>query len=132
MTSAVGNELSLRWGLLQPGQIFPSPSGRKSFKITSITSEKVIIKTEKTEITIRRAAFFAALEYLMTHRHMEGNKVKIRSNKDIAKAGPLCVAIRNANGVNVMISTYVLPILAELKLVEIDSAIPNRVWLTER
>jgi hypothetical protein len=132
MTSAAGNELSLRWGLLQPGQVYRSPSGRKSFKITSITSEKIIIKTEKTEITIKPAAFLAALEYLRMHRHTEENKVKIRSNKDISKAGPLCIAIRNANGVNVMISTYVLPMLAEMKLVGIDSAIPNRVWLTEQ
>lgn len=122
--------LSRRWETLQQGQLLSTPSRRKSFEIASITSEKIIIKTEgATEIAINRPAFGAALNYLSVNKHSVSNKVKIGSNKDITKASPLCVTIRNANGVNIMVSTYVIPMLAKMGLVGIDGSRPNRTWL---
>jgi len=130
MNSANDEQLSRRWDTLQQGQFLSTPSKRKSFEIASITSEKITIKTEgATEIAINRQAFFAALNYLSVNKHSASNKVKIGSNKDITKASPLCVAIRSANGVNIMVSTYVIPMLAKMGLVGIDGSRPNRTWL---
>lgn len=130
MNSANDGLLSRRWDTLQQGQFLSTPSRSKSFEIASITSEKITIKTEgATEIAINRQAFLAALNYLSVNKHSASNKVKIGSNKDITKASPLCVAIRNANGVNIMVSTYVIPMLAKMGLVGIDGSRPNRTWL---
>jgi len=130
MKTATDELLSSLWGTLQQGQFLSTPSKRKSFEIASITSKKITIKTEgATEIAINRQAFLAALNYLNVNKHLASNKVKIGSNKDITKASPLCVAIRNANGVNIMVSTYVIPMLVRMGLVGIDSSRPNRTWL---
>ena len=71
----------------------------------------------------------AALAYLREYEHTATNKVEIGSNKVYALAGPLCRAIRDANGVSRMVSTYVIPMLAEMGLVGIDCSRPNRTWL---
>lgn len=130
MNSANDELLSRRWDTIQQGQFLSTPSKIKSFEVASINSEKITIKTEgATEIAINRQAFLAALNYLSANKHSASNKIKIGSNKDITKAGPLCVTIRNANGVNIMVSTYVIPMLAKMSLVGIDSSRPNRTWL---
>jgi len=130
MNSVNDELLSRRWNALQQGQCLSTPSKSKSFEIASTTSEKITIKTEgTTEIVINRQAFLAALNYLSVNMHSASNKVKIGSNKDITKASPLCVAIRNANGVNIMVSTYVIPMLAKMGLVGIDGSRPNKTWL---
>mgnify|MGYP001484250680 CR=1 FL=1 len=130
MNSANDELLSSRWDTLQQGQFLSTPSRRKSFEIASTTWGKITIMTEgATEIGINRQAFLAALNYLSVNKHSASNKVKIGSNKDITKASPLCVTIRNANGVNIMVSTYVIPMLAKMDLVGIDSRRPNRTWL---
>lgn len=129
MNSANGDVLSGRWDVLQQGQILSTPSKSKSFEIAFITSEKITIKTEgKTEIGINRAALLAALAYLTEHKYSATNKVKIGSNKVYALASPLCRAIRDANGVNIMVSTYVIPMLAEMGFVGINCSRPNRTW----
>ncbi|HEY9833546.1 MAG TPA: hypothetical protein V6D26_23545 [Stenomitos sp.] len=129
MNVANGDALSGRWDALQQGQILSTPSQRKSFEISNTTSEKITIKTEgETEIGINRAAFLAALAYLRSHNHSAASKVKIGSNKVYELASPLCRAIRDANGVNIMVSTYVIPILAEMGFVGVDCSRPNRTW----
>jgi hypothetical protein len=128
--SANRDVLSGRWDTLQQGQALSTPSKSKSFEIASITPEKIIIKTEgNTEIPLARAALLAALAYLREYKHTASNKIEIGSNKVYALAGPLCKAIRDANGVSRMVSTYVIPILAEMNLVGIDNGRPNRTWL---
>lgn len=130
MSLANGDVLTSRWNALHQGQILRTPSQRKSFKISSITSEKITIKTEgETEIDINRAAILAAHAYLRGNKHTVSNKVKIGSNKVYELASPLCRTIRDANGVNIMVSTYVIPMLAEMGLVKIDCSRPNRTWL---
>ena len=107
-----------------------TPSRRKTFEIASITLEKITIKTQgATDIVINRQAFWGARNYLSVNKHSVSNKVKIGSNKDITRASPLCAAIRNANGVNIMVSTYVIPMLAKMGIVEIDGSRPNRTRL---
>lgn len=130
MNSAGSDLLSSRWSILQQGQTFNTPSKGKSFEISSVTPDKITIKTQGgTQIDFRRRAFLATLNFLSENKHIASNKVKIGSNKDIAKAGPLCIAARNANGPNVMVITYILPILSQIGLVGIDDNLPNRTWL---
>lgn len=133
MDSSKIDTLSGRWDAIQQGQILFTPSQRKSFKISSITPVKIIVKTEgHTEIPLTRAAFLAALAYLRQYGHTAINKVEIGSNKVYEQAGPLCRAIRDANGVSRMVSTYVIPILAEMGLVGINKGLPNKTWLIEK
>lgn len=129
MNSTNGDVLSSRWSTLRPGQIIQTPSQRKSFQILSISARNITIKTEgETKIEINRAALLAALDYLRHNKHIVANKVKIGSNKVYNQAGPLCRATRDANGVNIMVSTYVIPLLAETGLVGIDCCRPNKTW----
>lgn len=124
--------LSGRWATIKQGKVLSTPSKRKTFEIVSITPENITIKTEgETEININRAAFMAAIDYLQQHNHFTANKVRIGSNKVYEYASHLCRAIRDANGANIMISTYVIPILAEMGLVGIDCSCPNRTWIIQ-
>jgi len=130
MNPAGSDLLSSRWSILQQGQTLHTPSKEKSFEISSIAPDKITIKTQGgTEIEIRRRAFLATLSFLSENNHIASSKVKIGSNKDITKAGPLCIAARNANGPNVMVITYIIPILSKIGLVGIDDNRPNRTWL---
>lgn len=130
MNSANGDVLSSRWNALHRGQILSTPSQRKSFEISSITLKRITVKTEgETEIDINRGALLAALAYLKENEHTVSNKVKIGSNKVYELASPLCRATRDANGANIMVSTYVIPMLAEMGFVRIDCSRPNRTWL---
>lgn len=101
-----------------------------SFTIGTTTSNTVeIITNGGTSININRQAFEAVLEYLVANQHTATNPCQINSNKDINKAGPLCVSSRNANGTNVMIINYLLPLLAQMGLVSVDGSRPNTSWL---
>jgi hypothetical protein len=52
-------------------------------------------------------------------------------NKNVTKAGPICVAARNANGAQIMIITYLLPLLEKMGLVCLSGERPNTTWLLE-
>lgn len=111
--------------LTTPDNVTGSP-----FSIGTTTNTTVeIITGGGTSININRQAFEAALEYLAANQHTEINPCQIGSNKDITQAGPLCVSVRNANGINVMIINYLLPLLAQMGLVAIDGSRPNTSWL---
>jgi len=122
--------LASRWHTLQQGKSLNTPTKRKTFEISSITPSEVTITTQGgTNITIKRQAFLAVVKFLTENKHNSSNKVEIASNKVRAKAGPLCLAARAGNGSTTMVITYILPILADIGLVGIDSNIPTRTWL---
>jgi hypothetical protein len=108
----------------------PDDSSGKNFSISSINNDTVEIKTSGgTKIKINRPAFVGVLRYLLENNHILQNPCSVGSNKDISKAGPLCRVARNANGVNIMIINYLLPLLAEMGLVAIDGTNPNSTWV---
>jgi len=120
------------WGILQINLNLVTPDNTfgSQFSITSVSNTSVEITTSGgTPITIYRAAFFAALEYLAQNQHTANNPCQIGCNININQAGPLCVATRNANGVNIMISSYIIPLLAAMNLVDINGNRPNTTWL---
>lgn len=130
MPSDLKRSLLQQWDSIQPGQSFRTPTGRKGFSLTSITPEKVVVCTQGgTPIEIKKEAFLQVLQYLKENNHNKEYKALIHSNKDINKAGPLCVAARTANGVNIMVITYILPILVQLELVQVDKHTPTTTWL---
>jgi len=133
MQALIDAALNDRWGAVAVGQQFltPDDASGKTFTVTSVSGTAITVATGGgTPIALNRAAFAAAIGHLLQHRHVgPQSRCNIESNKDIGRAGPLCVAARNANGVNVMVITYVLPLLAHMGLVEVDGDRPNSVWL---
>ncbi|POZ99232.1 hypothetical protein C4E44_36070, partial [Pseudomonas sp. MWU12-2312b] len=80
-----------------------------------------------------RNAFEAVLAYLHGHDHYAGNRCVIKSDNNYKKSGPLCKASRllptGAYGQRNI--TYVLPILQELGVVEINPKVPTSTWLVK-
>lgn len=132
MKSLVEAALTERWARIESGRGLRTPDNTtgKSFNVSSVAPSEIKIQTQGgADIAIKFEAFAATLLYLVEHGHDQRNRCNIASDKDVTKAGPLCRTAREANGVNVMIITYTLPILAEMGLVEIDGSRPNRTWL---
>jgi len=132
LNQLINAALDQRWSVLQIGLglVTPDIASGSRFSLTSVNNNSVEITTNGgTSITINRQAFFAALDYLVQNQHTANNPCQIGSNMNIGQAGPLCVATRNANGVNIMISSYTIPLLAAMNLVDIDGNRPNTTWL---
>lgn len=132
MDQLINASLDARWPTIQPGLNLSTPDNASGspFSITAVNSTEVEITTDGgTPITITRNAFLEALRYLLGNQHTDQNRCQIGSNKDINQAGPLCLVARNANGVNIMIINYLLPILAHMNLVATDGNRPNTAWL---
>lgn len=132
MLALVDAALSNRWQTLPADEVLKTPDARvgSRFTVTAISSAAISIETDGgTPIVLHREAFAEVLWYLLDHGHYVGNPCPIGSDKDIEAAGPLCVAARQANGGNVMVIPYILPILARMGLVEIDGNRPNTSWL---
>lgn len=132
MKQIINAALDNRWGILQSGMALTTPDNAMGspFSIGEITGIAVeVITNGGTAININRQAFEAVLEYLAVNGHTATNACQIGSDKSIGLAGPLCVAARNANGSNVMIISYLLPLLARMGLVGIDGSRPNTSWL---
>ena len=130
MNPANSDRLAAQWHSMEQGKNLRTPTKRKTFEISFIYPDEVIIKTQGgTNIPIKRQAFLAVLNFLTENKHNRSNKVEIESNKVRAKAGPLCLAARKGNGSTTMVITYILPILADIGLVGIDSNIPTRTWI---
>lgn len=134
MRAIVNAALEQQWNTIVSGTTLGTPSEKSSFTIDEATSDAVRITTNgETSMTIRRAAFEAALLYLVEHgHHSTNNPCEIRSSQTHELAGPLCRAAREANqpgtgGTRVI--TYVLPILKIMGLVEIDhESRPGTTW----
>lgn len=116
------------WNNLIVGQMFRTPDLYigKNYQITAIENNKISIAPQN--IKIARESFEKAIHYLKTNEHYVNNPCEIRSNNDRYKAGPLCIASRDANQ-NVRCINYIVPILQAHRIVEIDSNRPNKTWL---
>lgn len=132
MNQLINAALDDRWNTLQADLVLVTPdkSTGSQFSIRSINNGAVEILTSGgTVISINRQAFVSALDYLARNQHVANKPCPIGSNKDIEQAGPLCVAARDANGTNVMIINYLLPLLSHMDLVGINGNRPNTTWL---
>jgi hypothetical protein len=119
------------WSRLQTEKKYRTPDLRrgKDFYITSISIKEINIKHQTKSITsITKASFLATLYYLCQHNHDINNPIKIHSSNSSRKAGPLCQASRNKNS-NVRCINYILPILKDFQIVDINSFRPNKTWL---
>jgi len=131
--SLVNAALNDRWNSVPLLTTLYTPSERKSLTVWQITPDEMHISTEGgTEMKITRSAFSASLNYLLEQGHVASHPCAIASDQLRSEAGPLCLAARDANSESggTRVITYVLPILKEMGLVEINSEIPNTVWLT--
>ena len=116
------------WHKLQIGKVYQTPDRYKGkeFCIETITSQKIGINPQKVFIT--KDSFLAALHYLVQNNHNFENPCEIRSSNSREAAGPLCLASRDTNS-NVRCINYILPILQDFQIVEIDPGRPNKTWL---
>jgi hypothetical protein len=107
----------------------PDAQFRRPFIISAIDHNSVTIMPQSNGLNITRAAFEAALHYLVEFNHTVDNTCEIRSNNRRDDAGPLCIATRGQNH-NVRCINYILPILAHNNLVDINGEQrPNTTWL---
>lgn len=112
---------------IHPQHAIPGPTGISAFTLVSVEPEQLTIATARSRATISREHFENALGYLMDNGHDVASPCRIGSNKEYAKAGPLCRAAR-ARPEGRMNITYVLPILREVGLVGIDPKRPSTAW----
>ncbi|WP_144241440.1 hypothetical protein [Janthinobacterium agaricidamnosum] len=132
MQQLIHTTLAQHWGSLQAGITLSTPDDAKgsSFNITSVENDAVSITTQGGSlIRINRAAFAEAFFYLAQNLHTAIRPCEIGSNKDINAASALCVSTRHANGSNIMIINYLLPLLAHMGLVGVAGTRPNTTWL---
>ena len=132
MNQLINAALDSRWHTIQHGLNLSTPDNATGspFSIAVVNNADVVITTGGgTSITITRNAFVETLRYLVINQHTDQSRCTIGSNKDINRAGPLCLVARNANGVNIMIISYLLPVLAHMNLVATDGGRPNTTWL---
>lgn len=98
-----------------------TPAGQSTFRVADVQQDKVIITLNSgSPMSVGKEAFEGALRYLLEHGHHHGAQCEIRSAQRYEDAGPLCQAARIDRGTR--LSTYVLPILKEMGLVDIDPA----------
>jgi hypothetical protein len=132
MDQLINAALDARWQMIQPGLNLSTPDSASGspFSISAVNNVAVNISTAGgTPITLHRHAFVETLRYLLFNQYTDKNRCQIASNKHINQAGPLCVVARNANGANIMIISYLLPILTHMNLVNTDGNRPNTTWL---
>ncbi len=120
------------WGRVAQNSVLNTPDERLdvTFTVAEVSPGEVVILTQsgETRIPIARGVFVEAIRFLHEHGHDQGNPCDIRARQD-STAGPFCRAIRIPNGNQTMISSYVVPMLAQMGLVGVGRTRPNRVWL---
>jgi len=123
------NALDEVWPQLNQQKQYSTPDSIKGkpFSIYQISPEN--IKIVPQNITISRNAFAAAIHYLLENQHNLDHPCEIRSSNSREQAGPLCIAARDQNS-DVRCINYILPILQNFNIVELDSGRPNKTWLT--
>jgi hypothetical protein len=101
----------------------------RAFRITRASEADVTIETTGgSTIVVTREAIVAVVAYLAGHGHTINNPCEIRSHQHTNEAGALCVVARDQNhGTRVI--NYIVPILASVGLVAVNSGRPNTVWL---
>jgi hypothetical protein len=102
-----------------------TPAEKSTFTVKEVRADELVITLKSKEtMRIGKAAFEGALSYLLAHGHHTGARCEIRSSAKYEDAGPLCRATRTNGTRN---STYVLPILKKMGLVDIDPGTSTRV-----
>lgn len=111
------------------GLTTPDAAVGRPFFIRSVTSTEVQITTEAgSPLTIQRAAFLAAIRYLVVNGHDSTNPCDIRSNQHAENSGPLCTATRRVNS-NTRVINYIVPILTAVGILGFIGTRPNKTWL---
>lgn len=131
MNAIIDMTLTAVWPLLSLRRTYQTPdnSVSKAFEVTSSSDGFVVIRTEGgSTININRAAFGAALRYLLENGHEAGNPCEIRSNQIATEAGPLCTATRSVNN-GTRVINYIAPMLERVGIVATQGTRPNLVWL---
>ncbi|RRW39938.1 hypothetical protein EGJ52_23080 [Pseudomonas luteola] len=122
------------WSNIQILNGLTTPDKHRPFSIVLVKDDRVKILTgKKSSITLWRSAFESTIKYLHENGvHGEKNRIEIRSNNDIKKAGPLCLAAREQRKTRVI--NYILPILSQLEIAktkEGDGKENSTTWLVE-
>jgi hypothetical protein len=121
--------LNEKWQSIAHAGVLDTPSWSRTFTVAAVDADSIRVETRGgSRITLRRAAFEAALGHLAHHGHVDrARQCGIRSKR--GQSGTLSQAISAANGSQTVVVTYVLPILQHLDLVEIARSSPNTTWL---
>ena len=116
------------WFHLALRQRYRTPDERKGveFSIGKLETEHLIINPQC--VRIKKASFAATLHYLRVNHHDERNPCPIESSNDPSSAGPLCRTARKENN-NIRCINYILPILADYRIVGLKRGRPNMTWL---
>ncbi|MND38061.1 hypothetical protein D3C80_287600 [compost metagenome] len=137
MNQMAAQTVASLWPHMQGVGPLGTPARNSPFEVGEVTADRVVVRTgksAKTKVVLPRMAFEAALGYLLTHGHHAGNPCEIAAADAPEKAGPLCLASRllPSGKYGVRNITYVLPILQQLGVVEINADKPSRVWLVNQ
>ncbi len=118
------------WCVLPLGKELVTPDkGRATHFVVAETSQDWVRVRPRggASITISKAAFIATLRFLVDGLHYSDRPCLVASS--IGLPGTLGYEAKKANASKVVVIPYVLPILKDAGLVEIDSRRPNQVWL---
>lgn len=136
MDALINKALDAVWNeMCAPNRQYRTPDNQvgAEFSVAESDANSVLIQTGGgNPLRINKQAFFAALKYLDENQHGPKRRLRIDSDTNPEKAGPLCLETRRANnggkdGPRVI--TYIAPMLTETGLVQVDGNRPNRVWL---
>ncbi|NIF27662.1 hypothetical protein F3J44_14930 [Pantoea sp. Tr-811] len=125
--------ISTLWPLISTLGTLRTPSGRSAFQVVKVGHEQLKVAFGKSQLSISRASFEAALNHLHANGHYAGHPCVIGADNEPAKAGPLCLASRRmpSGTYGARNITYILPILAHFGIAAIGEGKPSTVWLTD-
>lgn len=110
-------------------ELYTPDKGRgKAFIIVEVSPDWVRVRAKgSASILVDKTAFIAALRFLAEGQNYEDRPCLIASS--IQLPGMLGYETRKVNRSKVAVIAYILPILKNAGLVEINSGRPNLVWL---
>lgn len=116
-------------GIAQDKPLKTPDKGRTaSFTVIRRSDSGLEVRTHKgNTVRIRREAFGAVLRHLAQEHHGAERPCIVASSQH--RPGFLGFAAKQANDNAAVVITYILPILQDAGLVEIDGNRPNRTWL---
>jgi len=124
------NDFNAFWdGIAQDKPLKTPDKGRTaSFTVIRRSDSSLEVRTHKgNTVRIRREAFGAVLRHLAQEHHGAERPCIVASSQH--RPGFLGFAAKQANDNAAVVITYILPILQDAGLVEIDGNRPNRTWL---
>jgi len=124
------NDFNAFWdGIAQDKPLKTPDKGRTaSFTVIRRSDSGLEVRTHKgNTVRIRREAFGAVLRHLAQEHHGAERPCIVASSQH--RPGFLGFAAKQANDNAAVVITYILPILQDAGLVEIDGNRPNRTWL---